>query len=101
MPGPQDFTRFRDRSRDMDSDSDSDDAMSEDSQYRFDGSHADDSDEDMRVRSPSPTPSTVSLTGSFLERAFRMEHGRKFNAFSDIYCLPADREELDRHGMLP
>ncbi|KAL0576872.1 hypothetical protein V5O48_005107 [Marasmius crinis-equi] len=51
---------------------------------------------DHSMRSPSPGPSVRSLTGSMLERVFRHEYGRGFNNYSEVYQLPADREELDR-----
>ncbi|KAJ8084742.1 hypothetical protein AAF712_006408 [Marasmius tenuissimus] len=51
---------------------------------------------DASMRSPSPDPSVRSITGSLLERVYRHEYGRGFNNYSEVYQLPADREELDR-----
>nr|UYF12286.1 LaeA2 protein [Pleurotus ostreatus] len=47
-------------------------------------------------RSDSPTPSIISITPSLEARAFKVEYGRGMNSASDVYCLPADDEELDR-----
>ncbi|TFK77503.1 S-adenosyl-L-methionine-dependent methyltransferase [Pluteus cervinus] len=51
---------------------------------------------DLSMRSVSPSPSVWSLTSSLQRHIFRQEYGRGLNNYSDIYRLPADKEELDR-----
>lgn len=53
---------------------------------------------DLSMRSVSPTPSVLSVTSSLRAQAYRQEHGRGFNNYSDVYPLPADNEELERLG---
>ncbi|PPQ99299.1 hypothetical protein CVT24_009167 [Panaeolus cyanescens] len=59
---------------------------------------------DGSMRSASPAPSVLSFTSSFREHLFKEEYGRNLNAYSDVYKLPADEEELTRldeqHNML-
>ncbi|KAG2022763.1 hypothetical protein CC2G_000488 [Coprinopsis cinerea AmutBmut pab1-1] len=50
------------------------------------------------MRSPSPTGSVWSVTSSIRAAAYREEHGRHLNNYSDVYRLPADQEELERLG---
>lgn len=53
---------------------------------------------DLSMRSASPTPSVLSITSSLRAQAYRQEHGRGINNYSDVYHLPADDEELERLG---
>lgn len=55
---------------------------------------------DQSRRSESPVPSVLSMTSALRAQAFRQEHGRSMNNYSEIYHLPADDEELDRLGMV-
>jgi hypothetical protein len=50
------------------------------------------------MRSASPTGSVWSVSSSLHAAAYREEHGRHLNNYSDVYRLPADQEELDRLG---
>jgi hypothetical protein len=47
-------------------------------------------------RSESPAPSLISFHSSMRELAFTREHGREINNYSQVYRLPADREEHER-----
>lgn len=51
------------------------------------------------MRSGSPVPSVIPIDEDMLANAYRKEHGRSINNYSDVYSLPADEEELDRMGM--
>lgn len=53
---------------------------------------------DLSMRSASPAPSVMSITSSLRAQAYRLEYGRGFNNYSDVYRLPADDEELERLG---
>lgn len=53
------------------------------------------------MRSASPAPSVMSFTSSFREHLYKQEYGRNLNAYSDVYRLPADEEELNRLGKCP
>ncbi|KAH6916623.1 hypothetical protein BKA70DRAFT_1250085 [Coprinopsis sp. MPI-PUGE-AT-0042] len=48
------------------------------------------------MRSASPSGSVWSVSSSLHAAAYREEHGRHLNNYSDVYRLPADQEELDR-----
>ena len=52
----------------------------------------------MSVGSVSPAPSVYSLTESLRASSTKEEHGRGVNCYSDVYRLPADREEWSRLG---
>ncbi|KAJ7170294.1 hypothetical protein C8R43DRAFT_876010 [Mycena crocata] len=51
---------------------------------------------DSSMRPASPVPSVWSITSSIRAQAFKEEHGRQLNNCSEVYRLPADKEELDR-----
>lgn len=53
---------------------------------------------DASMRSPSPAQSVYSVTSSVRAQAFRYEHGRGVNNYSEVYRLPADDEEVERLG---
>ncbi|KAI3622658.1 hypothetical protein WG66_015915 [Moniliophthora roreri] len=48
------------------------------------------------MRSASPAPSVASMTTSILAQIYKEEYGRGLNNYSEVYRLPADREELNR-----
>ena len=53
----------------------------------------------MSIGSLSPAPSVYSLTESLRASSTKEEHGRGVNCYSDVYRLPADKEEWSRLGM--
>lgn len=68
-------------------------AASEGINVAVDGYTATETDTEGRI---SPAPSVYSMTSSLHDQSFRHLHGRDLNAHSDVYFLPADKEEVQR-----
>lgn len=85
-------------SDDADSDSDSDRATRMSLDSFSEATATSRTSVDLSMRSQSPAPSVFSMTNSLRAQAYKEEHGRNLNNYSDVYHLPADEEELERLG---
>jgi len=89
-------TQVHTLSGDADSDSDSDCATRMSLDLFSEATASSRTSVDLSMRSQSPAPSVFSMTNSLRAQAYKQEHGRDLNNYSDVYHLPADEEELER-----